>query len=263
MSDQIKVRLLLGFAVLVLSATLFVPPIAQDLAYHEFADTDLILGVPNMWNVISNLPFILFGVYGLLAVQRLCDDRLPNDYQTIARLMFAGLVLTGFGSGYYHLAPSNETLVWDRLPMTIAFMAFFSFVVAIHINQRTGRVLLWPLIVVGMSSVLYWAYSESIGAGDLRFYAVIQFLPMVLIPIIVLVFPARGYRPFYIWCVILIYISAKLAEYFDLQIYDLMGLSGHSLKHLLASLSAIAFLSAIKSINVKTEIRQAVSSGDN
>ena len=243
-----KIKLLIGLAMLVVSAVFFIEAIPQDLAYHQFSDANSLWGIPNGWNVLSNLPFMIAGLCGLALLARLNNDAKTGVIKNISLLFFIGLFLTGIGSGYYHLGPTNETLMWDRLPMTIAFMAFFSFVLSMHLSKRIGCLLLWPLILVGIASVLYWAFTESIGAGDLRFYAVVQFLPMLLIPAIMLMFPSGYYQSRYVWCVVGIYLAAKVSEYFDYQLYVLIGVSGHSLKHVIAACSGIAFFYAIKSI---------------
>ncbi len=241
-----KQNILWAIIVVSLVAVGFVPPIPQDLEYHNFADQSVYFGIPNTWDVLSNVPFVLIGLYGLFATRKTAIDGI---YRTTAIIFFIGMVLTGFGSGYYHLSPSNETLVWDRLPMTIAFMAFFSFILSVHINERVGRVVLVPLLVLGISSVFYWDYTESIDAGDLRFYAVIQFLPILLIPTIILMFPSPRYLIKYIWWIITAYVAAKLLEHFDAQVLSMLGVvSGHSLKHVAASLSGIAFLYALASM---------------
>ena len=132
--------------------------------------------------------------------------------------------------------------------MTLSFMAFFSFVLATHIAEQLGEKLLWPLLIIGLSSVLFWAYTESIGQGDLRFYALVQFLPIILIPVIILSFPTSSYKQLYVWLVVSIYVIAKLLEYFDYPVYDLVGVSGHSLKHIVAAMSGIVFLRLLKSM---------------
>ncbi len=132
------------------------PPIAQPLAYHRFADARTLLGLPNFWNVLSNLPFLLVGLAGL---RWLLGH--PGASERVLRpawlLLFAGVALVGLGSAWYHLAPSNGALVWDRLPMTLAFMALFSVVIGEHISLRLGRQALWPLLVAGVASVLILA----------------------------------------------------------------------------------------------------------
>jgi len=245
-----KIKLLIGLTLAVISAVFFIEPIPQDLAYHQFSDVNTLWGIPNGWNVLSNLPFMIVGLWGLIMLARLNSDAITGVVKNISLLFFIGLFLTGIGSGYYHLAPSNGTLVWDRLPMTIAFMAFFSFVLSMHLSRRIGHLSLWPLILVGITSVFYWAFTESIDAGDLRFYAAVQFLPMLLIPAIILMLPSDYYQSRYVWCVVGIYLMAKVSEYFDYQLYELIGVSGHSLKHVIAACSGIAFFYAIKSITI-------------
>ena len=95
------------------------PRIPQDENYHLFADTRSIAGIPNFWNVISNLPFAFAGVYGLLLTPRLACRSLWPGYIAFCLAVIA----VCFGSGYYHYAPSTAALVWDRLPMSLAFMA--------------------------------------------------------------------------------------------------------------------------------------------
>lgn len=250
MSHANKIKLLIGLVLVAISAAFFIEAIPQDLAYHQFSDANSLWGIPNGWNVLSNLLFMIAGLRGLIMLARLNNDAITGVIKNISLLFFIGLFLTGIGSGYYHLGPTNVTLVWDRLPMTIAFMAFFSFVLSMHISKRVGWLLLWPLILVGIASVLYWAFTESIGAGDLRFYAAVQFLPMLLIPAIMLMFPSDHYQSRYVWCVIGVYLAAKVSEYFDYELYALIGVSGHSLKHVIAACSGIAFFYAIKSITI-------------
>ena len=222
-------------------------PIPQDSRYHQFADNQSAAGIANGWSVLSNIPFLVIGLFGLVALKK--NDRADwgAGVLQISRLFFAGLMLTAFGSAYYHLAPTNESLMWDRIPMSIAFMAFFCFVLAMHINKRIGVALLWPLLGLGLASVLYWSYTEGIGNGDLRFYIVIQFLPVVLIPMILVMFPTRSYQPYFIWLIIGLYVFAKLLEYYDQQLYDMINIGGHTLKHIVASLSGIVFLKALSS----------------
>jgi hypothetical protein len=245
-----KIKLLIGLVLVTVSAVFFIEPIPQDLVYHQFSDVNSLWGIPYGWNVLSNLPFMIAGLCGLIFLMRLNSDAITGVIKNISLLFFIGLFLTGIGSGYYHLAPTNRTLMWDRLPMTIAFMAFFSFVLSMHLSKRIGHLSLWPLILVGIASVFYWAFTESIGAGDLRFYAAIQFLPMLLIPAIMLMFPSDHYQSRYVWCVVGIYLAAKVSEYFDYQLYALIGVSGHSLKHMIAACSGIAFFYAVKSITI-------------
>jgi len=164
-----------------------------------------------------------------------------------AGMLFSlGAILVGAGSAWYHLAPGNGTLVWDRLPMTIAFMALFSRVISDRISVRLGRWLLWPLVFAGAASVLYWDWSELQGRGDLRAYGLVQFLPMLLIPLMLVMASGKGIRTPWLWATLASYAMAKLAEYFDAGIYAATGfLSGHSIKHLLGALAIFFALKAV------------------
>lgn len=223
------------------------PPIPQDPAYHAFVDTRDFAGIPNFWNVISNLPFLLFGIWGLYAM---CQRELPGLLPALRPaffVFFIGTALVALGSGYYHLQPNNETLVWDRLPMTIAFIAFFSIIIGEHIDVRLARRLLWPLIIIGIVSVLYWHITESRGHGDLRPYAAVQFLPVIFIPLMLWLLPSRFNSTHYFWLVIATYALAKVLEFFDGGTYELLHvISGHSLKHVMAALGVYFMVLALR-----------------
>jgi DNA-binding FrmR family transcriptional regulator len=156
-------------------------------------------------------------------------------------LFFAGVALTGVGSAYYHWAPDNARLVWDRLPMTIGFMALLAAVVAERVSVTAGIALLPALLLAGAGSVAYWYACELRGAGDLRPYALVQFAPAALIPLPLLLFPARYTRGGDLVGVMVIYGAAKLFEVLDGPIFS-MGhlLSGHTLKHLTAARGLVA-----------------------
>ena len=251
MGESAKQIILMAITVVIIVAVFFVDPVAQDTRYHQFADMTGAAGIPNVWNVLSNAPLILIGIFGLLKSRKYFQGRVRESYFVTCEIFFIGLILTGFGSIYYHLSPTNETLVWDRIPMTISFMSFFTFIISFHINQKVGAVLLWPLLVIGVTSVLYWSFTEGLGRGDLRFYAVVQFLPMLLIPMILVMFPVTDYQKKYVWLLIALYVVAKLVEHFDVDIYQLLGLSGHTIKHILATLVGISFLWTVLSIRFR------------
>jgi hypothetical protein len=161
---------LVGIMVVV---TAFVPPVPQDPAYHHFADARPALGVPNFLNVVSNLAFLVVGALGLGFLAR--DARRgggaafggPAERRPYWPF-FTGVTLTAVGSGYYHWQPDNGALFWDRLPMTLAFMALLASVIGERISGRVGARLLWPLLLVGGLSALYWHVTEQRGAGTLR-----------------------------------------------------------------------------------------------
>lgn len=234
MRETVARRLLIAAVSGAIAAVFWLDRIPQDPAYHQFADTAELLGVPNFLNVATNLPFLLLGVAGLAQWMR---RRVPASRAQY--LVFcAAVALVGIGSAYYHWSPSTPTLVWDRLPMTVAFMALFSAVIQDRVSERLGRILLWPLVIVGAASIAWWHWSELAGRGDLRPYGIVQFLPMLLIPLMLLSFSGRGLRADWLWFTLAIYVAAKIAEHFDGPIFAATGhLSGHSLKHLLAALA--------------------------
>ncbi len=229
---------------LLVSFSLFsIEAVAQDPAYHRFIDARTLFAIPNCFNVISNLIFLIVGasgVYLLLVKNRLVIlDELKSAYL----ILFTAVSLVAFGSGYYHLAPGNDTLLWDRLPMAIAFMALFTTLIAETISPSLARRLLYPLISAGVASVLYWHITEQAGAGDLRFYILVQFLPMLLMPIILLLFRSGFNTQRHYWFMLLAYITAKFLEYFDSEIYHATGvISGHSLKHIAAAIAVLLLL---------------------
>lgn len=226
-----------------IAGTLLVPPIPQDPTYHLFADLRSYLGISNFGNVVSNIAFTLVGLAGLVGLygrgfshpEGGLADTLPYA------VFFVGVALIGAGSAYYHWAPNNQTLFWDRLPMTIAFMALTAGIVADRIHRTMGLVIVLPvLLIVGVASLIFWIMTEAAGDGDLRFYGLVQFLPIFLIPIICWLFPQGRYtRARYIAAMIFFYALAKLSEQLDFQLYDLMGnlVSGHTLKHLMAAIA--------------------------
>lgn len=211
---------------------LFLPKISQDTSYHYFADIYTFWGIPNYWNVLSNLPFIIIGIGGLCQLR---NNTFEKQKAIIVISLFVGIVLTGLGSAYYHYAPENSTLVWDRIPMTIVFMSFLSLTIYDRVHKSTGYKLLFPLLFSGIGSVFYWILTENNGEGDLRFYAFVQFYPMIAIPLIMALFPSAGKKIKWLVWVIAFYVIAKLFEEFDQKIYEIIPLSGHSIKHLFAA----------------------------
>ena len=220
--------ILLGAMTVSLAVLPLLPQIPQDQSYHNFADTRALLGIANVWNVISNLPFIAVGAVGLA--------RCRNDSATIA--IFVGIFLTGFGSSYYHWSPNDGTLFWDRLPMAIAFMAVLAGAVEERVNAKAGAILLWPLLMIGVFSLLLWRWND-----DLRLYAWVQFFPCLALPLMFLLLPPK-YTGTYYWIIAAaLYALAKVLEHFDDAIYAAGHfVSGHTLKHLAAASACFAIL---------------------
>lgn len=217
-------------------------PIPQDPAYHAFADTRTFLGIPNFGNVVSNLPFLVVGAWGLGYV--LQDGHGATRALRPAWLsFFGGVALTAAGSAYYHLVPGNASLAWDRLAMTIGFMSLVAIVVGEYLSAPLARRMLPSLILAGAASVAYWSYSEASGAGDLRPYVIVQFLPMLLMPLIIVLYSGRSDMTRGFCWLILFYAAAKAGEFLDSEILEITRvISGHSLKHMLAALGPAALL---------------------
>ena len=240
-----KSILLLGVGLGVIVAAALVDPVAQDPLYHVFADQRPMFGIPNFLNVMSNLPFLIVGILGWRIISSDAETVTPTT-RLAWIIFFFGIALTAFGSGYFHLEPNNDSLVWDRIPMTIGFMSLVSIIICEYFSPQLGKKLLLPLLFVGIGSVVYWAHTESLGAGDLRPYAIVQFLPMLLIPLTIIFYKARSDLGRYIWWMIGFYFAAKVAEQLDDHLYAVgNAMSGHTLKHLLASLAPASLLYAL------------------
>ncbi|HZE84829.1 MAG TPA: ceramidase domain-containing protein [Puia sp.] len=226
-----------GLTLIAVVAVFLLAPIPQDIAFHNFADHRPFLGISNFGDVASNLAFLVVGITGLVLLRK---ARLPAGMSAIYAVLFTGIILTGLGSAYYHTAPDNDRLVYDRIPMTIVFMSLFSATVAELIDQKAGVGLLVPLVLTGIISVLYWHYGELTGNGDLRLYFLVQYYPMLFIPLILWLFyrpgQNQGVREL-VWVVVW-YVIAKVLEHFDKEIYAAIKvISGHSLKHLAAAMA--------------------------
>lgn len=203
-------------------------PIPQDKGYHVFADARTCLGIRNFGNVASNLAFLLVGAIGALW----CMRNLRAGARLSWIIFFAGVALVFVGSGYYHATPNDDTLVWDRLPMTLAFMGLFAALVGEHLGPQFERPVLIPALVIGIASVFWWRYTD-----DLRVYVWVQGAPLLAIPFVLAMFPARYTHRSYLLYGLAFYALAKVAELYDRDTYALTSqwISGHSVKHLLAA----------------------------
>ena len=232
--------LLVSLAVLLGTVATFVPPVAQPLSYHDFADKRGWLGIANFGDVASNLGFAIVGIWGLWELFR---ERRGIRFQDSRErwpyfFVFLGLLLTAAGSSYYHLAPDNGRLVWDRLPMTIVFMGLVAAMIAERISVRAGIALLPVLLVIGAASVFQWQWSETHERGDLRFYAAVQ-LYAALAVVAAMFLKPQYTRGSDLAVLAGFYILAKFTETFDKQIFS-MGhvVSGHTIKHIAAGVGS-------------------------
>lgn len=159
------------------------------------------------------------------------------------RGLFGGLLLTGVGSAYYHWGPGNPRLAWDRLPLAITIMGLLDAVVAERIGVRVALRLLGPLVAIAALSVVYWAWTEQRGDGDLRLYALVQFFPLAAIPLMLWWLPPRYTGAVGLLAAAAVYALAKVPELADAAIFSgTRVVSGHTLKHLLAALAGYAVL---------------------
>ena len=234
-----RVGLLIGLSILVLGAVVLSPAIPQPLGYHDFADQRSLAGVPHFWNVVSNLPFAFIGLAGCVWLLR--NARRLSVYGGRSRwaayfVFFFGEFLTCFGSAYYHADPSNGTLVWDRLVFSLLLTSFLTIVVAELVSRCAARILLVPMVLIGLFSVVQWHWTELAGVGDLRLYLLVQFYPVLAIPIIIALFGAgsTAARAFLLtWA---LYGAAKICEVLDVPLYAFTGSwSGHTFKHFVAA----------------------------
>jgi hypothetical protein len=230
------------FALFTLSLILglsWTPPIPQPESYHAFADRRALFGVPNFADVVSSFAFVLVGAMGLLARNRIVAGEARRAYL----VLFAAILLTGVGSAYYHLAPDNARLVWDRLPMAIGFMAFLSAMLSERVSFKLGSILFVPLVLTGIAGVVYWYVSELGARGDLRPYIFVQLYPLLAAPLLIALCPARYTRTGDLFGVAALYGLAKLCELYDKDIFELgRVLSGHTLKHLIAAFALVLLL---------------------
>jgi hypothetical protein len=231
---------LVAFTALAVAAALFLPALPQPLAYHDFADHREMLGVANFMDVASNAAFLLAGVAGLVVVARPRTCFEANAERWPYALFFVGMLLTSAGSAYYHLAPDNERLFWDRLPMTIAFMSLIAAQLVDRVHVRTGLALLLPMLLVGVLSVLLWRATERAGSGNVLPYGILQGYSVAVLLWLALAHPSRYTHAGSLYVVFAAYLLAKLLEHFDGELLALGGvLSGHTAKHLAAAAAGL------------------------
>ena len=235
---------------------LFMPAVAQPASYHAFADERPWLGIPNAADVLSNLALVAVGLLGLVRLQQAHRPLSPVTRLSL-RMFFLGLLLTGFGSGYYHWDPTNDTLVLDRLPMTILFAGVFGGVLAERVSARSGLAVLVLMMVVGPVSVLYWKVT-----GDVSLYAVIQFGGMAAL-LLLLSLTGRGHDSFPWWALLAWYGAAKIAEAGDVFVWNATRevFAGHALKHLAAAAGGLAIANALRRPARTARVRAHGASG--
>jgi hypothetical protein len=235
-----------AIAAAIVAATALLPPLPEPQIFRAgFVDTRTFLGIPNFWNVISNVPFLVVGVWGLafLAAHATIGRPFADPRERWPYVVcFAAVALTSFGSGYFHLDIDEAGLFWDRLPMAVGFMALLTTVIVERVDARLGLAMLVPLVLLGAASVFYWR-----STGNLLPYALVQYGSIAAILVLCAAFSSRYARGTDLVHVVAIYAAAKLAELLDARIYALGEiLSGHTLKHLIAGLAAYWILRMLR-----------------
>jgi hypothetical protein len=208
--------------------------------YHHFADQRAFWGVPNFWNVVSNLGFPIAAVWGLRAAGRAAAFT-ERWERTAYRILLAAVALVAVGSAYYHAWPDDATLFWDRLPMAAVFMALLAAAIGERTSPRAGRLLLFPLLAVGVVSVVYWRFS-----GDLRVYGLVQFYTVTALPLLLVLFPPRYSGTAGILAMAAFYALALAFDRLDHHIAAYISTGGHPWKHVAAAVAMICYVRTIE-----------------
>jgi len=215
--------------------------ITQPVHYNEFADQSVVSGIHHAADVLSNAGFALVALWGWLTLTpHRASEKLRAGWPGY-RLFLIGLFLTAFGSGYYHLAPDNARLIWDRLPIALACAGLLVGVRGDTKSQLKTEIEAIVLGLFAIASVAWWAFTDTSGAGDLRPYLLLQGLPLVLIPLWQTIYRAPRADRIAFAAAMVLYVFAKVAEVFDHEIATTLGfVSGHTLKHLIATMATAA-----------------------
>ena len=230
---------------LLVGLALFAGPIPQPADYHAFADQGTLFGLRHGFDVWSNLGFALVALWGWWKLAPLRHDAGLAAGWPGYRLFLLALFCTALGSAYYHLAPDNARLVWDRLPIALACAGLLAGVRGDSL-RRDASPATALLALFALASVLWWMLSEQAGRGDLRPYLLLQLAPLVLLPLWQWLGDAPKAARWAMGGALLLYVAAKLAELYDHQIAALISpLTGHTLKHLLATAAAAAVIGAL------------------
>ena len=247
-----KIGLIVGLTLLAIGVASSMPRVADPPAYFDFADRRTLIGISNFMDVVSNAPWAVIGVLGLLFVARQRNtgpgSPFTENWERIAfSVLFAAMGLVAVGSARFHLAPAPDNLFWDRVPITIIFMCFFALMIGERISLRAGRLLFLPLLAIGTSSVVYWQYTQATGRGDLRWYLLVQLFPILVIPLLFLLFPPRYTGTGRLLAALSLYALAKVFEFYDERVFAMTRIiSGHTLKHLTGALAAWCLLRTVR-----------------
>lgn len=205
-------------------------PVDDPPGYFRFVDGRSLGGVPNAWNVLTNLPFLAVAGAFLKTYGRDPDPA----YRRAGLWLVAGTVLTGFGSAWFHWAPTPASLFWDRLPMALAFSGVTLLLVSDRFSTELGAKLAWPLPIAAVGTVLAWRFG-----GNLRPYVALQFGLMAFTLLVALLRPSRRIPNRALAWLLGWYGVAKAFEAGDAMVFGATAgfVSGHALKHLAAAVA--------------------------
>lgn len=242
--SRAEAGLLLGMAAL-LALALFGPVLPASAHQHTLADQRALWGIPCALDVLSNLPFAIAGLWGLVTLRRVAPGMLDAPSRALASLFFAGLVCTAAGSALYHWQPQDAGLLWDRLGMVLPFAGLLGLAGASRVSARAGAAAAGTVLLAGPLAVLWWSHS-----GNLLPWAVVQ-LGGMLVVLALACLPRRdGALALHLGAVMALYALAKLFEAADHAVFEATGqaVSGHSLKHVLAAGAAWPVMTALGSL---------------
>lgn len=236
---------------IIVIAFLFHAPIPQLENYHHFANDCTWMGIANAENVLSNLPFLIVGIWGLL---RSRNYAIVSQIERLCWMgCFAGVALTCFGSAFYHLDPNHWRLVWDRIPIALSFVCLFNAVLAERVSERFAKITLLPFVLYSIGAVFYWYLTETWGQSDMRAYILVQLLPMLMIPLILKWYAPRYTHGWMLLMVALWYLIAKVCEGLDGAIFAFTDhISGHAIKHLFAAIACAQVVWMLEKRTIKT-----------
>ena len=237
-NKKLRIALIVLFALSIVVLLIY-GPVPQWADYHNFADQRSFFSIPNFWDVISNVPFFFIGIWGFNFLRKTTGPHRTAFEWWIYPIFFTGILLAFFGSAYYHWQPTNASLLWDRLPMTLMFTGLFAILIYDFVDPDWGKWAGRIGVPFGVLSLVYWQWTESMGQGDLRPYALVQFFPMIAGTTAILLSRFKAsYLSSVIW-IIVWYAFAKVFEHFDDEVFAILPLSGHTIKHFLGAVTLI------------------------
>ena len=213
------------FALLLFACSLLVfslPPIFQDPRYHDFFGGRAL--------VLSSFLLVPLGAWGWVEARGMRR----RGEKILWEVFFVVVLLSGLASAYYHLQTTDLRLGFDRFLMSAVFMTFLAIIIYERVSALLGLWLAPVLIACGLASVAGWAY----GLWDLRFYGLVQFFPLLGLPLFLLISPHVWKRDRWLFGSWLLYLLAKVFEISR----------GHLLKHFFVAGAALLLIFYIKSV---------------